>query len=123
MEKQIAGSLELAQLKQKEVDDFVQERKDLQEAMEPVFELLAAGSENLSFLERVRQVPEQIGEFCKATLKDCTNKVLALFKAHNPAAKLELKYLPAGTTEEQYEALVTETELMAEEFVNSLQQC
>jgi len=124
MEKEMTGALKTAQLKQEEVNNLLAEKKEIEEAVEPIMELLipeGAESGNHSLVERLRQVPELVGEFCKATLKDCTNRILALFKAHNPTAELDVKYMSVGLTDEQYEALVAETEPLAEDVVNSLQ--
>ena len=124
-ELQIAGHLKLVQDKQQELQGLLVEKDQLEEAVKPIVELLTpegTQSQQQSLLDRLRQVPEQVAEYCRANLKECTNKLLALFKAHNPKAKLEVKYLPPGVSGEQYEALVAETEAAASDFVESVEE-
>ena len=124
-EHQIAGHMQQVQDKQRELQGLLAEKDQLEEAVKPIVELLTpegTQSQPQSLLERLKQVPEQVADYCRVNLKECTNKLLALFKAHNPKAKMEVKYLPPGVSGEQYEALVAETAAAAADFIDSLEE-
>lgn len=113
----------------KERDEGLQavrkDRENMEAAIGPIIEMVnpdeppSAGN----IIERLKQIPQQIQDFCNDSLRNHVNKLVAVIKAYNPAANLEeITELPEGTTYKQFESIVEETKPIADKFMSSLSE-
>src|SRR5579859_7705138 len=100
--------------------------RDVGDALEPLLEdfvpLEPAVDPPPSFLTRVRQLGDKVGEYLQDSVKSTVKQVLASVQAYNPTLDLQplRQAVPDECSQEEYEALAEKLTPLAAEYVKDI---